>query len=130
MKQWNGMASIALLGCAGMILAPAIRAIAETCVTQSQMQPAERDLLANAAQSLAIKVQSNDQAGLRNTTIPEFAANFSGIGNAASTTAPKLAGDTPQVDQVYLLDATANKVNPDGSVPGAEFVCVLNKGDL
>jgi hypothetical protein len=106
----------------------AICAVAETCVTQSQMQPAERDALAGAAQDLALKVQSNDQAGLQRSTIPEFATNFSGIGNTVSTAAPKLAGDTAQVEQIYVLDATATKRNPDGSAPDADFVCPLNKG--
>lgn len=127
MKRWNGR-WLSVLVCSGMALSASC-AVAETCVTQSQMQPAERDALASTAKALALKVQSNDQAGLQSATIPEFAANFSGIGNTVSSTASKLAGDIPQVDQVYVLDATANKRNPDGSAPDAEFVCTLNKGN-
>ena len=125
MKRWNrrwlSIASCAVLS--------ATSALSETCITQSQMQPMDRDTLANTAQALATKVQANDQSGLQSATIPEFAANFSDIGNVAATAAPKLVGATPTVDQIYVLDATANKSNPDGSAPDAEFVCLLNKGN-
>ncbi|QHN05489.1 hypothetical protein FTO74_12365 [Granulicella sp. WH15] len=100
---------------------------AETCTTQSQMQPAERDTLAGAARSLALKIQAADLAGVRANTIAEFASSFDGIGNTISSTAPHLKSGTPVVEQVYLLDASANKRNPDGSSPDAQFDCTLNK---
>src|SRR5665213_1200552 len=115
MKRWNKI-WLSIASCAVLSVTSAI---SETCTTQSQMQPMERNTLANAAQALAVKVQSNDQSGLQSLTIPEFASNFSSLGNVASTAAPKLVGATPQVDQVYVLDATANKPNADGSAPDA-----------
>jgi len=124
-KKWS---SLSALVCAGLALST-MPALAETCITQSQMQSGERDALANTALALALKVQSNDQAGVRNATIPEFVANFSGIGKAVSGVAPNLVGDTAEVEQVYVLDATGNKLNADGSAPDAEFVCTLNKGN-
>jgi len=104
------------------------QATAETCVTQSQMQPSDREALSGAARALAAKIQANDLVGLQAATIPEFQANFSGIGNAVSATAPGLAGDSPEVEQVYLLDASDTKRNADGSAPDADFNCSLNKG--
>jgi hypothetical protein len=124
MKRWYRK----WLSFQGCVMLLATGALAETCVTQSQMSPLERDSIANAAQALATKVQSNDLMGLQMATIPEFVANFSGIENAASAAAPKLTGDTAQIEQVYVLDATGNKINPDGSAANAEFVCILNKG--
>ncbi len=115
---------------AALFLLPflALRAAqAETCTTQSQMQPAERDMLASAARSLALKIQSADLAGVRVNTISEFSSNFDGIGNTIATTSPHLKSGTPVVEQVYLLDASANKRNPDGSSPDAQFDCTLNK---
>jgi len=123
MKRWNTK-WLSFLSCAVLCTG----AVAETCVTQSRMDPQERAALANAAQALAIKVQSNDLKGLQASTIPEFVTNFSGIEKASSSAAPKLAGDTPQIEQIYVLDATGNKPNPDGSAASAEFVCMLNKG--
>ncbi|MEO6909375.1 MAG: hypothetical protein ABI158_00425 [Edaphobacter sp.] len=89
------------------------------------MQPEERNALADAAYGIALKVQANDQPGLQKETIAEFATNFSGIGNAVAAVAPKLSGKIAEVEQIYILDATANTQRPDGSNPDAEFVCTL-----
>ena len=112
----------------GALMQFALDARSETCVTQSQMEPAERTALETAARSLALKIQVNDQDGVKSATIPEFVANFNGIGSAVSTTAPYLAGNRAEVEQIYLLDATASKRNPDGSNPDGDFICTLNKG--
>lgn len=124
MSRWMTRSGWVLSG--AMLLAAA-GARAEVCTTQSQMQPAEREALASTSRSLALKIQANDQDGVKSMTVPEYAANFAGMGNAVSTTSPKLAGDTPVVEQVYVLDASANKKNDDGSFPSAEFICTLNK---
>jgi hypothetical protein len=102
-------------------------AVAETCVTQSAMQPADRDALAAAARALALKVQAGDDAGVRSSTIAEFAKDFGGIANAVQDAAPHLKGEAATVDQVYVLDASTNKRNADGSAPEASFYCNLNK---
>ncbi len=117
-----------LLACLGSVLLLGGSGAAETCVTQSQMQPAERAALVDAAQSLSLKLKANDQAGVKTATIPEFTSNFSGIASSIASTAPKIANDTPEIEQVYILDATTSKANPDGSMPEADFVCALNKG--
>lgn len=104
---------------------------AETCTTQSQMQAAERDALKAAATALAVKVQSNDQAGIKAQTIAEFQGNFSGMGGLIASTSPRLAGATPQVDQLYVLDASATgqagAPGTDGPGTDAQFFCTLNK---
>ena len=89
---------------------------AELCTTQSQMQPAERDTLAATARSLAAKVQANDANGLKAQTIAEYASNFSGIANAVANASTKAKG-TPLVEQLYLLDGTMIKKQPDGTTP-------------
>ena len=43
------------------------------------------------------------------------------------STAAKVKGGTPVVEQVYLLDGTQLKRAADGSVPDAQFFCSLNK---
>ena len=117
-----------LFACLGSLLLLGGSGTAETCVTQSQMQPVERAALVDAAQSLSLKLKANDQAGIRTATIPEFTNNFSGIASSVTSTAPKITNDTPEIEQVYILDATSNKANSDGSMPEADFVCTLNKG--
>lgn len=126
MPQWitQCLSTLALV----MVGTCAFQASAEKCTTQSQMQPTDRDALSVTAQTLAAKIQANDLMGLKAATIPELASDFSGIGNVITTTAPSLAGDTPEVEQVYLLDASDTKRNADGSAPDADFLCSLNKG--
>ena len=113
---------------AGAVLAclPAARA-AETCTPQSQMQPAERTDLAAAAESLAAKIQANNTAGVRSSTIAEFQNNFGGMSQTITATADKLKGATPEVEEIYILDASSLKVGADGVNPDAQFFCTLNK---
>ena len=99
---------------------------AETCTTQSQMTPADRDALAAAGRSFAQMVQSNDAAGLRAVTIPQYAQNFDGIASAVAGTAPKVKGATLIVRSVYLLDASNLKSASEGNLPTAQFYCTLN----
>ncbi len=100
---------------------------AETCITQSQMKPAERDAIAATARSLATIIQSGDAAALRQQTLPEYAKDFSGMSSLVGNTAPKLKAATLQVDQVYVLDASMLKTLGDGTNQDAQFFCSLNK---
>src|SRR5947209_931103 len=100
---------------------------AETCTTQSALSPAERTAVADAARRIATAVESNDATTLRTVAAPELAKDFGALQYLVGTTAPKLAGDTPVVEQVYVLDATKLKANPDGSSVEAQFFCSLNR---
>ncbi|HZY60905.1 MAG TPA: hypothetical protein VFE38_00160 [Edaphobacter sp.] len=100
---------------------------AQDCTTQSQMTASDRTALADAGRSLALKVQAGDAAGLQAATVPEYAKDFSGIGNVVANTAAKLKGGAVIVQQVYLLDGTKLKPNADGSAPEAQFFCSLNQ---
>lgn len=99
----------------------------ETCTTQSQMKPAERDAIARTAQELAGKVATNDAAGLRTRTIPEYTKDFSGMASLIGSTSPKVKGAPLSVDQVYLLDASSLKTLGDGTNQDAQFFCSLNQ---
>jgi len=103
---------------------------AELCTTQSQMKPSERDALAAAARTLAQKVQANDADGLKTLTVSEYASDFGGIAFAVSNASVKVKAGTPVVEQVYLLDATTLKKQPDGSTPDAQFFCSLNRSPM
>ena len=100
---------------------------AETCTTQSQMRPAERDVLAQTATNLAAKIQANDASGIRPLTIADFQKDFSGIAGEVGTTAPKLAGAQIQVEQLYILDALTVTKTAAGANPDAQFLCNLNQ---
>ena len=112
-------AAVGVVAC-GLVV-PGV-AKAETCTTQSAMQPVDREALAGAARDLTVKLQSGDGAGLEGETIPELRKDFMGMRAAAFDLAPHLRGDTLLVDQVYLLDATTLAAGSD-----AQFFCTLNK---
>jgi hypothetical protein len=114
-----------LLLAAGMFVAGV--GSAEVCTTQSQMTAVDRDALVATARSLAAKVQANDVSGLQAATAAEYAKDFSGIGTVVGSTAAKVKGGAPIVEQIYLLDATQLKRGADGTLPDAQFFCSLNK---
>ena len=121
-----------LLALASLVSAPFLAPLqavgqSETCTTQSAMPPAERTAIADAARKIAAAVLSNDAATLRTSAAPELARDFGALQYLVATTAPKLSGNVPVVDQVYLLDATKLKPNADGSLTEAQFFCSLNR---
>ena len=99
---------------------------AETCTTQSHLAPADRTAIAQSAQAIAVAVQSNNPATLRTESTPDIQKNFGELQYMVAVTSPKLAGGSPQVEQIYVLDASANKPNADGTFPEAQFFCSLN----
>jgi hypothetical protein len=107
-----------------------VSAHAEVCTTQSGLSDTERYGIVKAATSFATKVQANDTAGAQAQTIAEFAKDFSSMQSVISATAPKLAGDTLTVEQLYLLDASDLKKNADGSPADAQFFCSLNRSTM
>ncbi len=94
---------------------------AQTCTTQSLMSPADRDTLAAASLRLAQSIQAQDQTAVKSATVPDLAASFSGVADVIASTAPRLKSATPQVEQLYLLDASSAKSSAD-----TQFFCTLN----
>jgi hypothetical protein len=117
--------TLALFAIALLAAAPILRA--ETCTTQSGLDQPDRDGLADSARTYATLVQSNNTALLKTISIAEIVKDFSGLQYLVGSTAPKLAGGVVTVEQVYLLDATSLKRNPDGSAADAQFFCSLNR---
>lgn len=118
--RWT-VALMALALCGGMKLG------AEVCTTQSQMNDSDREALKSAALALVARVQANDAAGLKAATAAEYAKDFAGIDGVVAQTAPHLQGGTPEVEQVYLLDASQLKAATGGGAAEAQFFCSLNK---
>ena len=109
-----------LLGVGGQLAA-------ETCTTQSQMKDAERNLLANSAAMLAAKIEANDTDGVKALAIPDYRNNFTAMANVITAVSTHLKGAQPEVEQVYLLDASTLAKPAAGGNPDAQFFCSLNK---
>jgi hypothetical protein len=97
------------------------RAEAQTCTTQSQMQPADRAAVGGAALKLAQSIQAGESSVVQASTIPEYAGNFAAVAEVIASTAPLLKAGHPQVEQIYILDASTLKAPGD-----TQFYCTLN----
>jgi len=99
------------------------RAIAQTCQTSSDMDPAVRTAISNAGQRYFDMAAKGDAASLRQNSIPSVASEFSGVENTLKERQPALAGAQPNLKSSFLLNA-------DDVVPNQqdEFWCgVFNK---
>ncbi len=94
---------------------------AQTCVTQSRMDPALRNSLRDAGLAIGNAVKANDAATVKALSAPDLASSFGSTETLVRATSEKLAGDSIQISQVYSLDASALK---PGS-PSADFSCLL-----
>ncbi len=112
---------------AALAIFAAVAARAEVCTTQSQMKDADRDSLAAAARTLTAEVIANNTAALRAATAADLTKDFGAVTFLVANTAPRLAGGSPVVDQVYLLDATTIKPAANGADGEAQFFCSLNR---
>ena len=95
---------------------------AQLCTTQAKLAPALRDTLAQTALELGSAVKGSDVAALRADTTATLAGNFAGTEGLVRATGSELSGDTLQVTQLYVLDATGRKPGEAGS---ADFTCPL-----
>lgn len=93
-------------------------AFAVSCVTQSQMKPDQRTILAQSAQMLAANVKNGNAAGVQAQTIPAVASNFGGIANTIQAMNASIQRATLTVDLLYILDASDIKAPQD-----TEFFC-------
>jgi hypothetical protein len=84
-----------------------------SCKTQAAMTDAERGPIVEAARQIGQDVQAGRTADLQAATIPEVAAHFDAIANAASALTPLVKSATITVDAVYRLDAGDAKAGED-----------------
>ncbi len=111
------MATAGLAGVFGSVAAEA-----QLCTTQSKLAPALRDSLAQTALDLASAVKGGDVAAVKAGTVASLAANFAGTEGLVRATGAQLSGDTLQVTQLYVLDATSRAASEAGT---ADFSCPL-----
>lgn len=81
-------------------------AYSASCITQSQMTPAQRDALSNAAHTLLVDIQAGNVQALRSLASPSIAAQFQGLVGSVSHLQPLVKSAAITVDEIYLLDAT------------------------
>jgi hypothetical protein len=92
---------------------------AASCTTQAQMTNALRSTVTNAARSLMTQVQSSNVEAIRANTLPAVASDFTGIQQSVQYLGPLVQSATITVDNLYLLDASADAPN----APQTDFFC-------
>ena len=117
----SGVIGFLVLVCVGM---QTTSMKAASCITQSQMAPAQRDELASAARTLVWQVQTDNNQVLRGDVTPALAANFNGIINSVSQLQPLVQASAITVDSLFLLDAADNSAGttPAGATQ-VDFYC-------
>jgi hypothetical protein len=106
------MACILLL----FLLAPA--ALAQTCETASEIEPAVRSAIEASATLYFEMAAKGDTTGLQQHSIPAVASSFGGIESAVKENQSALSGSQAKVRPPFLLNAEASE-----PIPRAEFFC-------
>jgi hypothetical protein len=81
---------------------------AASCTSQSQMSPAQRDALSNAARDVVNLVGIGDVQALRARTLPAIASDFGGIAATVERVKPQLRNASITIETLDLLDASGN----------------------
>jgi hypothetical protein len=89
------------------------------------MQAADRDTLATAAQRLSVAVIQQDPGTLQAALLPAVAQQWDSIRGAVEQGAPAVKGGQPQINAMYLLDASANTAASD-----TQFFCSNTEGSM
>ena len=98
-----------------LITAPAV---AQTCYTSADMDPATLQAVQGAAQQYFAMVQQGNYAGLKAAAIPALANSFDAVNGAIGSHQEDLQGQ-PQTTGTFVLDASA----ATGTIERAEFYC-------
>jgi hypothetical protein len=101
------------------VLLAASFALAETCLTTGDMDPATRSAIENAARQYYGYTAAGDFASLRNNAIPALQSSFGGIERAVADNKANFAGQQPTIYSTYLLDATGGAPTVDNAL----FMC-------
>lgn len=89
------------------------------------MQAADRNALIAAGQSLTTAIVQENYTALQADLFPAVASDWSGIRNEVEQGAQLLKGGQPQLEAVYLLDASSQT-----AVADTEFFCSNTSGSL
>jgi len=98
---------------------------ASSCVTESQMQPADHDVLIAAGTSIVGTVTGQNFDNLRASLLPAVLGDFEAIRGVVQTAAPLLKGGQLHWRTSYLLDATDLKGPQD-----TQFFCTNSDNTL
>ena len=102
----------------GLLVFSATELFAENCLTSTDMDGATRTALTSASLRDFDLIVKSDTATLRQSAIPNLAADFSGIEGTVKDNQAALAGSKATARSPFLLEAEGT-----APIPRAEFYC-------
>ena len=122
-KQWaTALISGSLLCC---LAAFPVASRAANCTSQAEMRGPDRDAMATVAQQLNVAVVQQTPGTLQASLLPAVAQQWDSIREAVEQGAPSVKGGQPQINAMYLLDASANTAPAD-----TQFFCSNADGSM
>lgn len=107
------------------VLFAGVQAWASSCTTQALLQPADRDAIVAAGNSIADAIATQKAELLQGQLLPSVVADWEGIRNVAQNAGPLVKGGELHWRTAYLLDATDLK-----AVQDAQFFCTNSDNTL
>ena len=108
-----------------LLVAAPTAGLAASCTTQGELQPADRNALIATGQKLATAILQQDYSMLQAQLLPAVASDWEGIRGEVERGAPLVKGGQPQLQSIYLLDASSQTAPAD-----AQFFCSNKSGSL
>jgi hypothetical protein len=108
-----------------LFLLAAPLALAVSCTTQAQLNPADREALAVVGSRLTAAILQQDLATLQAALLPSVSGQWEGIREAIEAAQPVMKGGQPQIRNLYLLDASSLVTPTD-----AQFFCSNASGSM
>lgn len=108
-----------------LVAAVPATALAATCTTQAALQPNDRNALIAVGVRITTAVAQQDYTALQAQLLPAISSQWEGMRNEVEQGAPLLKGGQPQLESVYLLDASGQTATAD-----TQFFCSNQSGTL
>lgn len=108
-----------------LLVAGPASALAASCTTQAQLQPQDRSALAAIGQRLTTAVLQQDYATLQANLLPAVSGQWDGMHNEVDLGAQVVKGGQPQLQSIYLMDASSQTAASD-----TQFFCSNATGTL
>lgn len=100
-------------------------AMAASCTTQAELQPQDRNALIAVGTRLMTGIVQQDYSTLQGQVLPAVAPDWDGMRNEVEQGAALVKGGQPQLQEIYVLDASTQTATID-----TQFFCSNASGTL
>ena len=108
-----------------LLMAAPVAGWAASCTTQAELQPQDRSALAATGQRLLTAILQQDYSTLQAQLLPSIASEWAGIRGEVEAGAPLVKNGQPELQAIYLLDASSQSATAD-----TQLFCSNQSGSL